>query len=114
MKLKISVHEFETPEGRFIGMNAGENTGIFAPLPIDEDTRKGMMEAVQARAEYFLGVNEEDLPEGMIFESGMTLADIKASIRENIVPDPEVQGAGGVDAESKTFDKVEAANEVTQ
>ena len=87
LKLKISVHEFETPDGKFIGMNAGEYTGVFAPLPISDEDRAGMVKAVQERAEYLLGLPDDAVPpEGV----DITLAEIKASIRENIVEDEEV------------------------
>lgn len=87
MRLKISVHEFETKDGKFIGMNAGEFTGVFAPFPTSDEDRAGMAKAVQERAEQFLSMKDDsELPEGC----DLTLAEIKASIRENIVEDEEV------------------------
>lgn len=86
-KLKISVHEFETPEGRFLGMNAGEYTGVFAPMPVSEEDQAGMMKTVQERAELMLSLTDDSqLPEGC----DMTLAEIKESIRLNIVDDEKV------------------------
>jgi hypothetical protein len=87
MKLKISVHEFETPDGQFIGMNAGEYTGVFAPLPISDEDRAGMQSEVQRRAEHLMAMTDEgELPK----DCDMSLAEIKASIRENIVDEEEV------------------------
>ncbi|HLP99206.1 MAG TPA: hypothetical protein VK149_12265 [Sideroxyarcus sp.] len=86
MKLKISVHEFKTSEGEFIGMNAGEYTGVFAPLPADEATRAGMVQEAQRRAEHLMAMKDaSELPP----DCDMTLAEIKASIRENIVEEPK-------------------------
>lgn len=86
-KLKISVHEFETPEGKFVGMNAGEYTGVFAPYPIDDETHAGMQAEVQRRAEHLLSLHiGADLPEGC----DMSLDEIKASIRDNIVSEEPV------------------------
>ena len=82
LNLRISVHEFKTVDGAFLGMNAGEYTGLFAPLPADEETRKGMEAEVLRRAEYLLGLPDDaPVPEDCAF----TLAEIKESIRENII-----------------------------
>lgn len=111
LKLKISIHEFETPEGKFIGMNAGEFTGVFASMPVSDEDRAGMAKTVQERAEFLLGLKDDaDLPDGC----EMPLAEIKASIRENIVEVPDVVGTGSLSVESKTFEQVEAANEVAE
>lgn len=82
MKLKISIHEFKVGDAHFIGMNAGEYTGIFANMPASEEELAGMREEVQRRAESMMALKDgDDLPEGC----DITLAEIKASIRENIV-----------------------------
>lgn len=86
MKLKISIHEFKVGEGHFIGMNAGEYTGVFSPMPVSEEDLAGMQEEVQRRAEHMLSLKDgDDLPEGC----DITLSEIKASIRENIIEDEE-------------------------
>lgn len=82
LRLRISVHEFETEHGKFMGMNAGEFTGVFAPMPVSEADQEGMKQTVQARAAHYLSLpNDAELPE----DHDLTLAEIKASIRENIV-----------------------------
>lgn len=86
MKLKISIHEFNVGDGHFIGMNAGEYTGIFTPMPVSDEDLAGMQEEVQRRAEHILSLKVGDeLPEGC----DITLDEIKASIRENIIEDEE-------------------------
>lgn len=82
LQLRISVHEFETPQGAFLGMNAGEFTGVFAPIPVSEEDQEGMKQYVQNKAEYYMTMapdteltNGEDMP----------LGDIQESIRANIV-----------------------------
>lgn len=82
LRLRISVHEFETPAGKFMGMNAGEYTGVFAPLPVSEADQEGMKRVVQARAAHYLSLPADaELPP----DHDLTLDEIKASIRENIV-----------------------------
>lgn len=109
LRLKISVHEFEVDGKPFIGMNAGEYTGVFAPLPVSDEDRSGMQAEVLRRAEYLLSLKDDAVPPE---DCDMTLAEIKASIRENIIEVPEAVGTGGLAVESKTFEQVEAANEV--
>jgi hypothetical protein len=82
MNLRISIHEFETPNGSFMGMNAGEFTGVFAPIPVSEEDQEGMKRYVINRAEHYLALKDES---GMTEGEDLTLAEIQASIRENIV-----------------------------
>lgn len=86
LSLRISVHEFEADGNPFIGMNSGEYTGVFAPLPVSDEDRAGMQAEVIRRAEHLLAMKDgDDLPP----DCDMTLAEIKASIRENVVEHEE-------------------------
>jgi len=80
--LNISVHEFKTAEGAFLGMNAGEFTGVYAPLPVSDQDQEGMKLVVQQRAAHYLSLKSDDqLTNG----EDLSLAEIQESIRENIV-----------------------------
>lgn len=88
-RLKISIHEVETAGGQqYICLNAGEYTGVYSEIPVSDDDLAGMKDRVLKLADYYLALPDDaELPDG----HDLTLAEIKASIRENIVYEPDVE-----------------------